>query len=368
MSHGCHNAVLPAVGCIAIIGHPHVISLHMRIRCCQMSITYSHKQAHIPCQLQWHFACSSPFPVPLARESSDYGHCIVADMTATMHSHNLGLLLPRTQEKDLIRECACRGTAFAAAVLACNKFAHTVDRCCSWNNICWYSACLYHISLDHTDETDVACSSGLFAQAKHQPLQFLNVSTLREYLRFEFLDLVGEALEPPPASDSPACDPWHQEEDLPELAPEDNDRDTGPEGNADGPVLEGSDDADATGPHAVSSDVQESNHPISASAQPSIPDIAQRVSRAEANAHRQFDFEPVLQDFVLLTFLVRLSIPLPSKPPPPPPPPPHNPFSEPAVYVPAHGAACSVWRARSGCDMGIEAMTHPSLTLAFAVG
>ena len=156
-------------------------------------------------------------------------------------------------------------------------------------------------------------------QAKHQPLQFLNVSTLREYLRFEFLDLVGEALEPPPTSDLAASDPWHQEEDLPEPAPEDADRGTGPEGNDDGPGLEGSDDddntADAAGLHAVSSDVEDSYHPNSLRAQPSIPDMQQPNAGGDAvNADGQFDFERVLQDFVLLTFLVGLLTHFPELP------------------------------------------------------
>lgn len=162
-------------------------------------------------------------------------------------------------------------------------------------------------------------------QAKHQPLQFLNVSTLREYLRFDFLDLVGEALEPPPASDLACSDPWHQEEDLPEPAPEDDNKGTGLEGYADSPGHEGGDDDDATnGPPAVSNDVEDSNHPNSISAEPSIPDITQPVSHRGVNADGQFDFERVLQDFVLLTFLVGLSTPppplLPFHPRLPPPP------------------------------------------------
>ena len=151
-------------------------------------------------------------------------------------------------------------------------------------------------------------------QAAHQPLQFLNVSTLREYLRFDFLDLVGEALEPPPASDSAASDPWHQEEDLPETAPEGDNRCTGLEGDADCPGLEGGDDEDATGPPAVSSDDEDSNCPNPTSAEPSIPDITEPVSCAGVNADGQFDFERVLQDFVLLTFLVGLSTPPPPLP------------------------------------------------------
>lgn len=162
-------------------------------------------------------------------------------------------------------------------------------------------------------------------QAKHQPLQFLNVSTLREYLRFDFLDLVGEAVEPPPASDVAAADPWHQEEDLPEPAPEDDDKSTGPESNADDPKLEGSDnddddDADGTSSHAVSNGAEESNQPNSISAEASMSDGRQLAFPGGVNSDGQFDFERVLQDFVLLTFLVGLHLPPTPTPPSPTPP------------------------------------------------
>ena len=133
------------------------------------------------------------------------------------------------------------------------------------------------------------------------------MSTLREYLRFEFLDLVGEASEPPPASDLAASDPWHQEEDLPEPAPEDDDRGPSPEGSDEGPGHDdGNGDDDPAGPHAVSADAEDSNRPNSISAEPSVSQITRPISSGGVNADGQFDFERVLQDFVLLTFLVGL--------------------------------------------------------------
>ena len=200
-------------------------------------------------------------------------------------------------------------------------------------------------------------------QAKHQPLQFLNVSTLREYLRFEFLDLVGEALEPPPASDLTDSDPWHQEEDLPEPAPEDDDRGTGPEGNAGGPGLEGSDadddSADAADPHAVRSDAEDSHHSNSISAQASTLDMGQHMPRgAGVNADGLVDFERVLQDFVLLTFLVGLSTPVPPPPPPPLPPPPPSP-----QCCCTYGCMLTVQRVCSGSSSGMKVKTHPSCWL-----
>ena len=108
------------------------------------------------------------------------------------------------------------------------------------------------------------CSS---VQAKHQPLQFLNVSTLREYLRFEFQDLVGPAVKGLHASVSSAHDPWHQQQQE-------------QDGDQSGPAENGvADDAS----------VDENETAV-----PYIPEVT----------NGQFDFERVLQDFVLLTFLV----------------------------------------------------------------
>ena len=202
----------------------------------------------------------------------------------------------------------------------------------------------------------------MLVQAKHQPLQFLKVSTLREYLRYDFLDLVGEALEPPPASDLAACDPWRQEEDLPEPALEDDDKDTGPEGDADGLGPQGSEDADASTPHSEDSDVENSNYLNSMSAHPSIPGIAKPVSRGGANADGQFDFERLLQDFVLLTFLVGLSTPCPPLP--------HClPFTLPPVmmllYLWLHAPIVGVC---SGSRIGIEAMAPSILASGFVAG
>lgn len=146
-------------------------------------------------------------------------------------------------------------------------------------------------------------------QAKHQPLQFLNVSTLREYLRFEFLQLVGEASEPSLASDLAASNPWHQEQDPPEPAPEDSDRVIAPVISSDS--NDGA--ADATGPDGVTADVGDSDYPNSTS--PSLSSAPRPISTGGVKADGQFDFERVLQDFVLLTFLVS---PLPLQAPPPP--------------------------------------------------
>ncbi|KAL3145189.1 hypothetical protein ABBQ32_000941 [Trebouxia sp. C0010 RCD-2024] len=137
-----------------------------------------------------------------------------------------------------------------------------------------------------------------WSAAKHQPLQFLNVSTLREYLRFEFLDLVGEASEPPPASDLAASDPWHQAADPPEPAPEDAHRPADPEGNNEN---DGGAAANAIGPDAVSADVAPSDNANSVS--PSLTHAARPISTGGVNADGHFEFERVLQDFVLLTFL-----------------------------------------------------------------
>ena len=143
-------------------------------------------------------------------------------------------------------------------------------------------------------------------QAKHQPLQFLSVSTLREYLRYEFMDLVGPATDPPPASELAAYGPWHQEEkDPPELAPGDDDSDT-----ASGNSLAVDEEAE-TPLHADTADRVKSGHN---SAEPSIADPAETTPRSGghafaattggANAQGRFNFERVLQDFVLLSFLV----------------------------------------------------------------
>ena len=104
-------------------------------------------------------------------------------------------------------------------------------------------------------------------QAKHQPLQFLNVSTLREYLRFEFQDLLGPATGKPSASPSSANGPWHQQmQDI------------------DGDNLEPAE-------HGMADDASADEDEVPS---PYVPEVTAG----------QFDFERVLQDFVLLTFLV----------------------------------------------------------------
>lgn len=177
---------------------------------------------------------------------------------------------------------------------------------------------LQQLSLHHStlDYSSLSCLAPL--QAKHQPLQFLNVSTLREYLRFEFLDLVGKASEPPPASDLAASDPWHQGGAPPEPAPGDANRAADHEGSDEN---DGGAAANAPGPDAASADVAASDNANSVS--PSLSHVARPVSTGGVNADGHFEFERVLQDFVLLTFLVSLPCspslpPLPFVPPPVP--------------------------------------------------
>ncbi|DBA90633.1 TPA: 5'-3' exoribonuclease 2 [Trebouxia sp. C0004] len=142
-----------------------------------------------------------------------------------------------------------------------------------------------------------------WSTAKHQPLQFLNVSTLREYFRFEFKDLVGLSTDPPPAWEASMYDPWQQaEQDLPELAPENENSDNASEARA-----EGNDAAET----AHSADLASSVKSGHSSAEPSIADSKEASSKGYgsarptggANSEGRFDFERVLQDFVLLTFL-----------------------------------------------------------------
>ena len=104
----------------------------------------------------------------------------------------------------------------------------------------------------------------LDVQAKHQPLQFLNVSTLREYLRYEFQDLVGTACNPPSALLSSAAHPWHQQKQ----------------------------EAVEEQPEQADEEAEEAE------------DISAHVAYIPECSNGQFDFERVLQDFVLLTFLV----------------------------------------------------------------
>ena len=113
------------------------------------------------------------------------------------------------------------------------------------------------------------------------------------------MDLVGPPTDPPPASEASMYDPWHQaEQDPPELAPED---DTASEARA-----EGNDDGET----AHSADLAISVKSGCSSAEPSIADPKEASSRGSArptggaNSEGHFDFERVLQDFVLLTFLV----------------------------------------------------------------
>ncbi|KAL0046758.1 hypothetical protein WJX82_009320 [Trebouxia sp. C0006] len=141
-----------------------------------------------------------------------------------------------------------------------------------------------------------------WSAAKHQPLQFLNVSTLREYLHFEFMDLVGPPTEPPPASEASMYDPWHQaEQDPPELAPEDDKSD-----NASEAAAEGNDDGETAHGADLASSVKAGH----SSAEPSIADPEEPSKgygsarpTGGANSKGHFDFERVLQDFVLLSFL-----------------------------------------------------------------
>ena len=144
----------------------------------------------------------------------------------------------------------------------------------------------------------------LLVQAKHQPLQFLKVSTLREYLRYEFLDLVGEALDPPAASNLAAANPWHQDESIPEAAPDGESSDAGSEGSQ----KAAGDAADSSDPGAGSEN-EDPNQPNAISAEPSIASMPRPAASHGVNRDGQFDFERVLQDFVLLTFLVSLGIP-----------------------------------------------------------
>lgn len=128
-------------------------------------------------------------------------------------------------------------------------------------------------------------------------MQFLNISTLREYLRFEFRELVGEASDPPPALDLGPSDPWHQDEDLPEPAPGDDHSEVSSDGNREAP-----DAAHAADQDSSASGSPVSNGPNSISAETSLLEPVLPII-----ADGQFDFEWVLQDFVLLTFLVSLS-------------------------------------------------------------
>ena len=140
------------------------------------------------------------------------------------------------------------------------------------------------------------CQACFLLQAKHQPLQFLNISTLREYLRFEFRELVGDASDPPPALDLGSSDPWHQDEDLPEPAPGDNQSEVSSEGIGEAPNA-----ADTADQDNSASGSPESNGPNSISAETSLLEPVHPMI-----AGGQFEFERVLQDFVLLTFLVGL--------------------------------------------------------------
>lgn len=100
----------------------------------------------------------------------------------------------------------------------------------------------------------------LYCQGKHQPLQFLDISTLREYLRFEFQDLVGPPPEPPEELPAPEADEWSAHQQDPD------------------------------------------SHLWSQTTPP--PGLGPRPSMPSGD----FDFERVLQDFVLLTFLVSLQL------------------------------------------------------------
>ncbi len=99
-------------------------------------------------------------------------------------------------------------------------------------------------------------------------------------------------------------DPWHQaEQHPPELAPEDENSD-----NAPGARAEGNDAAEKAHSADLASRVKSGR----SSAEPSIADPEEASSRGygsarptgAANSEGHFDFERVLQDFVLLTFLV----------------------------------------------------------------
>ena len=98
-------------------------------------------------------------------------------------------------------------------------------------------------------------------------------------------------------------DPWHQaEQDPPELAPEDDKSD-----NASEAAAEGNDDGETAHGADLASSVKAGH----SSAEPSIADpeeLSKGYGSARptggANSKGQFDFERVLQDFVLLSFLV----------------------------------------------------------------
>ena len=109
-------------------------------------------------------------------------------------------------------------------------------------------------------------SPDLRSQGKHQPLQFLEISTLREYLRFDFQDLVGPAPDPPEAAPAPQPDEWSARGQDP--------------------------DSHLWGDDAAQNGFGNSGFSASTPSRPT----------------GDFDFERVLQDFVLLTSLVRLCL------------------------------------------------------------
>ena len=111
---------------------------------------------------------------------------------------------------------------------------------------------------------------------------------------------MGEASDPAMPSDPAAFDPWHQDEDLPEPAPGD---DTSQDGLEDGQAADAADNASQQEPE---SDHEGSNEANAISAEASLSELVHPRFNAGVTADGQFDFERVLQDFVLLTFLVSL--------------------------------------------------------------
>ena len=142
------------------------------------------------------------------------------------------------------------------------------------------------------------CMRSDCVQGKHQPLQYLNISTLREYLRFEFSDLVGEAVEPV-ASNPAMSNPWQQVKDQTEPAASDVNKEATAEDCHDAdasPIKEADED--------LASDSEENNDPNTISEEPNPMHSTSNSPAGGMKGNGRFNFENVLQDFVLLTFLV----------------------------------------------------------------
>ena len=107
------------------------------------------------------------------------------------------------------------------------------------------------------------------------------------------MDLVGPATNPPPASESPDDDPWHQEE-----AADDNSKDGSDK------IDEAEDKAETSG--LINPGASSAGTELDSADPREVPSRGSGVVRSTggSNAQGLFDFERVLQDFVLLTFLV----------------------------------------------------------------